>query len=632
MAPRNKGNRGHNTRSNQHNKEGGQGSASAAPDAPHKHPQAAASKSPAHNVQLPPGKNKQNKPVAGTVSKQQPNVHSNVNINENTPCNPIDPPENVDQGLNNIESSLPVSGHDLDSSGHANFPKVGDNGGVHDQTLQDSLAGLEGVAVAALTSELRAIRSRMDTLDKIETSIATLVDQCGGLSERTGKVEAKAEANSSKLLEVSAEIATLRETVELQGRAIVKLTNIKSELLNQNKEVKADLVKQNKGITKEMNQLIEQQKEQVGSFLSTSKRIENNICERVEKKLSEQVNQKMEEKMEEKADQASQEASFQSLKDQAYAKRHNLIITGLEEDDNKDILSVVKDFLKTLGAGNYEIHEAYRIGSRQGGSTSYRRPVVVVFVHLAERNKVWRKRSKVTSDDGEQKVRIQADLPKRLREEINILYRVTRAAANTQEYQNAVVRSYAIQLNGKEFSPGNLERLPYSIRPSTISNPRSDAAIAFFSKYSVLSNHHPSPFKLAGESFQNMEHYLAVQRAKLSGQEPILQRARAAVDPIEAKAILRSLREDHPQEWTEKVQGIATDGLRAKFTQNDHLLSFLKSTNHLQIGEASTNPRWGIGLELRDPDVLDVTKWSTEGNLLGKCLMEIRKELSEPEN
>lgn len=172
---------------------------------------------------------------------------------------------------------------------------------------------------------------------------------------------------------------------------------------------------------------------------------------------------------------------------------------------------------------------------------------------------------------------------------MNILYRIMRAAANTQDFKSAVVRSYAIQLNGKEFNPSNLEQLPLPIRPSTISNPRSDVAMAFFSKYSPMSYHHPSPFKVENQSFENMEQYLAVKRAKLSGQESTLLRATAATDPKEAKAILRALREDHAKEYTEKVEQVTMEGLRAKFSQNAHLLKFLKDTQGLRRGlEGST--------------------------------------------
>lgn len=210
---------------------------------------------------------------------------------------------------------------------------------------------------------------------------------------------------------------------------------------------------------------------------------------------------------------------------------------------------------------------------------------------------------------------------------MNILYRIIRAAGRMEDYKSATIRNYAVLLKGKEYGPKDLEKLPFPIRPSTISNPRSETAVAFFSKYSILSNHHPSPFTIQGEKFQNMEHYLASKRALLSGQESTIQWASQATDPKKAKAILHSLKDDHTNEWDQQVQEVTLIGLRAKFSQNSHLLSFLKDTGQLQIGEASPNPRWGTGLDLDSPDVLDTTKWDPQGNLLGKSLMKIRHEL-----
>lgn len=149
-----------------------------------------------------------------------------------------------------------------------------------------------------------------------------------------------------------------------------------------------------------------------------------------------------------------------------------------------------------------------------------------------------------------------------------------------------------------------------------------------FSQSTPLSqNHHPSIFTLKGEKFHNMEQYLAPKRAQLSEQESIIRWASQATDPKVAKVILESLREDHAPEWDQQVEEITLVGLRAKFSQNKHLLASLKNTQQLQIGETSSNPHWGIGLDHEDPQVLDTMKWNQTGNLLGRCLMTIRTEL-----
>lgn len=626
MAPRNRGKKDRNTRSNTNSNVGQKEPDLAVPTAPVMEVSASAPVSPSHNDNLPPEEQNINKAGAESVSNQQhvevPISDQDLSLTSKHLGN--DYRDNIKQ----IKSPVSSDSSSMGGVGHADTGKVGDNrvtSNQTDSTPVDPLSLIGGEALSAITSELRALRSRLDTLDKIELSVSTLVTQFGGLADRTAKVESKVDShssNSSNLLAVNEEISSLKETIARQGEEIVKLTSMKVELSKQNKEVKADLINQNKGIIKEMNHLLEQQKNQVDSFRSTTKNIEKNIQERVEKKVDERVS----EKIEEKSTQVSLKSSFQSLKDQAFAKRRNLVISGLEENEDKSVTSAVNEFLKSMRLNKLNIREAYRLGQRHSDDPSYHRPIVVEFENLSDRNKVWRKRKQVSFGEGESRVKVQADLPKLLRDELNILYRVTRAAANLNEYKSIAVRDFAVQLDGKEYNPHDLELLPFPVRPSTISNPRSEVAIAFFSKYSPLSNHHPSPFTINNQEFQNMEQYLAVNRAKLSEKETIIKRASTATDPKEAKGILRSLRQDHANEWSKSVERITTEGLRAKFSQNSHLLSFLKNTQHLQIGEASKDPRWGIGFELEDLDVLDISKWNSTGNLLGKCLMKVREE------
>lgn len=124
-----------------------------------------------------------------------------------------------------------------------------------------------------------------------------------------------------------------------------------------------------------------------------------------------------------------------------------------------------------------------------------------------------------------------------------------------------------------------------------------------------------------------MEQYLAFERAKLSEQEHLIKKASRAQDPIEAKAILNLLRSDHTQEWQDRRADIALIGLRAKFSQNTHFAQFLLDTKQHILGEASKDPAWGVGMMLEDQQILDSSKWSDSGNLLGNLLMRLRTEL-----
>lgn len=155
-------------------------------------------------------------------------------------------------------------------------------------------------------------------------------------------------------------------------------------------------------------------------------------------------------------------------------------------------------------------------------------------------------------------------------------------------------------LNGKEYTAEQLETLPYVLRPSSLAIKKTDTALVFFSKFCELSNHFPSVFTYQDRKFYNMEHYLAVRRAEMSQQQYYIDKALNLHDPVEAKSILNALRTDHEEEWQRNRREIALLGIRAKFTQNKYLSSYLCKTDGLQLGEASKNQCWGIGMTLED--------------------------------
>lgn len=118
-----------------------------------------------------------------------------------------------------------------------------------------------------------------------------------------------------------------------------------------------------------------------------------------------------------------------------------MVVTGLKEDPQKDARSLIKDFISnTLKIKDVDVGAAYRLGSPQPENDNYSRPIVVSFANLAQRNKIWRQRFITTDGNGDNVVRIQAYLPKQLRKDIQLMYKVVRAASAIPEYQSARVR------------------------------------------------------------------------------------------------------------------------------------------------------------------------------------------------
>lgn len=78
---------------------------------------------------------------------------------------------------------------------------------------------------------------------------------------------------------------------------------------------------------------------------------------------------------------------------------------------------------------------------------------------------------------------------------------------------------------------------------------------------------------------------------KLSGKKDLINKALLAQDPVEAKSILNALKEDHYEEWKKDLSELATEGLQAKFRQNENLGEYLRSTapSHLEKPQRTLN-------------------------------------------
>lgn len=484
-----------------------------------------------------------------------------------------------------------------DNMSRAHIKSTGSKAKVSDDQ-QDTLT----LVLAELKDIKQEIKQQGSKLDAIENTTASLAEQLSGVIGRTVDLETAVTTNAAGIRDVNDQLCSIKAAVAKQGKSLASIVTLKEDIKESSTKT-----------LRKMNELVDTQGEQVEAFKSSTKVIKQDIMSEVDKQIK----------------KIKEENYCQSFKNQAYNSRKNLIVVGLAEEGDSSAVEQVKNFFKqTLKIKEVFIKSAYRIGDKPDDGSGYARPISVKFRNVADRNHVWRNRMDITSTHSEHsKIRVLADLPKPLREGIQALYKVANAAAKMDKFRSAKVREYQLELNDETYQFSELESLPTEIRPSTLSTPRSESALAFFSKHSYFSNHFLSDMEIDGQIFSCMEQYLAFQRAILSEKQSVIRKARQARDPLQAKYILNLLREDHADEWNGLVEEVTLEGLRAKFEQNTTLKTFLDDTGNLQIGEASDNPRWGIGMTLSDEDVLDHTKWNGDGNLLGRSLMKIREEL-----
>lgn len=593
-------------------------------------PNSASSTEPMERVELPP---KQRTGARKNVSDHPSNNFDNDSslVNVNTPNN---------EGIRNEDSQ--TSEQLLEKTKRESRPKkqVGDNKGnspslSHETSTQDDPLPKSTLPTTKpedpwfpAFQELQEIRKSMVTSAVFEQTSNLHTQQLADVAQRTSKLEADLDSTTTTVTDLGKEIITLKSIIAKQGDTICSLQQEKEAHSNSLKVVKEDFERKTQETIAQMNGLVQEQRDQITNFLDQTNVMKQGMMSEMDDKV-EKVSQEVKQTSSDLKDQitqVSEDFKYDKLKSQARSNKLNLVITGLQEDSTKTPLASAKDFFSsTLKIKGLQLDVAYRLGSTPPPDSSYARPLVVRFPTVAHRDKVWYNKVEITEEDG-QKIRISADLPRRLREDSQLLHRVQKAASKIPKYKSAVVKDYRFYLGGESYAPDDLEKLPELIRPSTLATPKSDAAIAFFSRHSVFSNHYISKFTIKGVTFSSIEQFLAYRKAKYAEQDELASQALDAQNPAEAKSILNRLKKYNPKKWYGKVPEILSESLREKFRQNQYIFEILINSRGLQLGEASKDTRWGIGMTITDPQVLDVTKWHPNGNLLGRTLMNVREE------
>lgn len=576
-----------------------------------------------HQAIIPPGQIVDNTGNANSITHDQ---HENRSPDS----------EDHETIINLASAGLEGSGG-IDESGDTQFERDGVNFPGDSVELHDNLPGealppsKPGDPWHSAFVELKAMGRRMLKLDKIERDVDSLKNQFQEIAGRTKALENTIQGHTSEVKSLKSSITETTSKIEKQATEIEDLWTYTQDIAS-----KADQR------IREIKQAIQENIDKIGKLgdvkAEINKAVEAQIQEslqvfknEIKKEFGEQLRRNAQATKKEISDvinRNTHDIAYKGLQDQAYYNRHNLVFLGIPEHEHDSAFTQALNFCKSdLHLNKLAIDVAYRMGKQPAQDSKYARPILVKFSKISDRNSVWMRRNDFSQGRRDKHVRIQADIPKQLREDLQILYRVKNAALKSNHYQSVEVKNYKIYLDGAEYCAWELEELPLSLRPSTLATRISDDTLVFYSKHSALSNHYTAPFEVRGRSYANMEQYLAYKRAKLSGKKPLIQKALQAQDPIEAKSILNALRSDHYEEWKKELSTVALEGLQAKFRQNPALGQYLRNTTPLTLGEASTNSRWGVGMSLDDEKVLDKSKWNKQGNLLGRLLMQIRDQM-----
>ncbi|KNY25476.1 NADAR family protein [Pseudobacteroides cellulosolvens] len=142
-----------------------------------------------------------------------------------------------------------------------------------------------------------------------------------------------------------------------------------------------------------------------------------------------------------------------------------------------------------------------------------------------------------------------------------------------------------------------------------------------------LSQWWESDFTIDINTYCCMEQYMMAEKARLFGDEEILEEILKSKHPKQIKELGRKVRNFDEEVWKIKRYAIILNGNYAKFIQNDGLREFLIGTKNRVLVEASPYDKiWGIGMAADDKHIENPLEWKGL-NFLGFALMEVRDEL-----
>jgi len=137
-----------------------------------------------------------------------------------------------------------------------------------------------------------------------------------------------------------------------------------------------------------------------------------------------------------------------------------------------------------------------------------------------------------------------------------------------------------------------------------------------------LSQWHPCKFHVNGVRYNCAEQFMMAQKAYMCGDYTTLEKIMNEPSPKTQKALGRQVSNFDPAAWNVHCEEIVHNGNFAKFDQNPELLDKLLATEGLLVEASPTDKIWGIGLDAKDPNLYDTSRWGE--NKLGRILTAIR--------
>ena len=331
-----------------------------------------------------------------------------------------------------------------------------------------------------------------------------------------------------------------------------------------------------------------------------------------ELKASEQENWQLKEKL---------------LQQEAYTRRDNLLLLGIEEQSNENCENLVRMFLSSkLGipessAKTLLISRCHRLGRKKN---TYPRPVIIKFLLHSERMMVWQKRLELKGTS----FIIKEDFPQEIQNRRKVMLPLFKEAKLRDK--SSKLTGERVTYKGRTYSYSHANELAGELKFFNSGQTIRHGKIAFYGRSAPYSNFYPAPFKEGATSYSCSEQMYQQQLCLHFADAQAARAVLLQTDPVEMKKIGDRLLKSNPDKkaiwFNNSARDVMKNAVRLKFLQNPQLCDVLKSSSGQLVEANPYDTVWGVGLSFKDGQIWDETTWKGT-NWLGEILGEVRMEL-----
>ena len=300
------------------------------------------------------------------------------------------------------------------------------------------------------------------------------------------------------------------------------------------------------------------------------------------------------------------------LRQEAYSRRENILIHGIEEKANESCKAIVGNLTSDLKLGPFPLQRCHRIGKQRTESKGPR-PIIARFLQYTDKVELMKKKNELRKKN----IRLSDDNPKEINDRRLKLKPVLETAK--QHDNSAKLIQDKLLYKSKQYTVDNIHTIPIDLK--LIGTKTTDSHIFFKGTYSPLSNLYQCELEVDGHCFNSSEQLYQYKKACDMEQMDIATKVLSTQDPYEAMAFGKHIRTDSDWVHTTGLQ-IMEEILTVKKLQVPEFRDLLHEYASKEFVEATTNKTWGSGIDLYAGDAFDPSKWSGK-NLLGKSLKKL---------